>query len=129
MNSSIRMDEYCDEAYIHLGIYVNKLLSAWTEVWIDTWPSRERFWLPGVVLGRFSRLLEIVGGAGVIKNSISMYNYMYCDEPYIHLGIYGNKLLSAWTEVWIGTSTWPSMERVWSTGHTIRGKEQANIVL
>ena len=47
-----------------------------------------------------------------IKNSISMYNY--CDEPYIHLGIYGNKLLSAWTEVWIGT--WPSMERVWLPG-------------
>ena len=51
MNSSIRMDEYCDEAYIHLGIYVNKLLSALTEVWIGTWSSRERFWLPGVGLG------------------------------------------------------------------------------
>ena len=54
------MDEYCDEAYIHLGIYVNKLLSAWTEVWIDTWPSRERFWLPGVVLGRFCNFLDAV---------------------------------------------------------------------
>ena len=51
MNSSILMDEYCDEAYIHLGIYVNKLLSAWTEVWIGTLSSRERFWLPGVGLG------------------------------------------------------------------------------
>ena len=62
MNSSIRMDEYCDEAYIHLGIYVNKLLSAWTEVWIDTLSSRERFWLPGVVLGRFSRFMRFRKG-------------------------------------------------------------------
>ncbi len=53
MNSSIRMDEYCDEAYIHLGIYVNKLLSAWTEVWSGSYRSRARFWLPGVDLGRF----------------------------------------------------------------------------
>ena len=62
MNSSILMDEYCDEAYIHLGIYVNKLLSAWTEVWIGTWPSRERFWLPGVGLVRFCNLLDAVRG-------------------------------------------------------------------
>ena len=52
------MYNYCDDAYIHLDIYVSKLLSAWTEVWIGTWPSRERFWLPGVVLGTFVIFLD-----------------------------------------------------------------------
>ena len=53
IKNSMCMYNYCAEAYIYLGIYVTKLLSAWTEVWISTWPSRERFWLPGVVLVRF----------------------------------------------------------------------------
>ena len=33
------MSNYCNGPYIHLGVYINKVLSAWTEVWSGTWPS------------------------------------------------------------------------------------------
>ena len=45
--------------------------------------------------GQILDILVILGGAGDIYNSIGMYKY--CDEAYNHLGIYVNKLLSAWT--------------------------------
>ena len=51
--NSISMPNYCDGPYIRLGVYVNKVLSAWTEVWSGSYRSRARFWLPGVDLGRF----------------------------------------------------------------------------
>ena len=51
--NSISMPNYCDGPYIYLGLYVNKVLSAWTEVWPGSYRSKARFWLPGVVLGRF----------------------------------------------------------------------------
>ena len=34
INNSISMPNYCDERYGDLGMYVNEVLSAWTEVWI-----------------------------------------------------------------------------------------------
>ena len=54
-------------------------------------------------LDGFFEIFEILGGAGDIHNSTSMH--YYCDGPYGDLGIYVNKVLSAWTEVWSGT--WP----------------------
>ena len=53
INNSISMPNYCNGPYIHLLLYVNKVLSAWTEVWDLICRSSKRFWLPGVVLGRF----------------------------------------------------------------------------
>ena len=61
INNSISMSNYCDGPYIHLLLYANKVLSAWTEVWTGTWPSSKRFWFPGVVLGRFFDVFEIAG--------------------------------------------------------------------
>ena len=55
---------------------------------------------PGVVLGRYC-IFEILRGAGDIHNSTSMPNY--CDGPFIHLLLCAKQLLSAWTEVWIGS--------------------------
>ena len=34
------MPNYCDGPYIHLCIYVNKVRSAWTEVWSCSYCSR-----------------------------------------------------------------------------------------
>ena len=51
--NSIRMPICCDGPYIHLGLYVGKVLSAWTEDWSGSYRSRVRYWLPGVVVGRF----------------------------------------------------------------------------
>ena len=60
--NSISMSNYCDRPYIHLGRDVNKVLSAWTEVSIATWPSTERFWLPGVAIWADFEIFEILGG-------------------------------------------------------------------
>ena len=54
INNSTSIPNYRDGPYRDLGIYVNEVLSAWSEVWTGTWPSSKRFWFPGVVLGRFS---------------------------------------------------------------------------
>ena len=51
--------------------------------------------------GSFLADFRILGGVGDINNSISLLNY--CDGPYSDLGVYVKKILSAWTEVWIGT--------------------------
>ena len=60
--NSISVLNYCDGPYIHLGRYVNKVLSAWTEVWFGNYRSRARFWFPGVVrseqISRFLRFWE-----------------------------------------------------------------------
>ena len=57
INDSISMTNYCDEPYIQLGLYANKVLSAWTEVWTGSYCSRARFWFPGVVVDRFRYFL------------------------------------------------------------------------
>ena len=72
--------------------------------------SRARYWLPGVSRsGQIFELFEILGGAGDIYNSSSTPKY--CDEPYGDLGMYVNKVLSAWTLFWSGAllSTAPIM--------------------
>ena len=53
IHNSISMPNYCDGPYIHLGLYVGKVLSAWTEDWSGSYRSRARYWLPGVDLGRY----------------------------------------------------------------------------
>ena len=53
---------------------------------------------PGGRSGQIFEIFELLGGVGDIHTSISMTHY--CDEPYIQLGLYANKVLSAWTEVW-----------------------------
>ena len=45
--NSISMSNYCDRVYIHLGQYVNKVLSAWTEFGTCTWPSMASIMDPG----------------------------------------------------------------------------------
>ena len=37
--NSTSMPNYCDGPYIHLGVYVNEVPSAWTEVWSDSYRS------------------------------------------------------------------------------------------
>ena len=51
---------------------VNKVLSAWTEVWNGTSRARASIVAPE---GRSGQIFEILGGAGDINNSISMRNY------------------------------------------------------
>ena len=63
--------------------------------------SRARFWLPGVTIWADFEIFKILGGTGDMYNSTSTPNY--CDEPYVDLGMYVNKVLSAWTEVSIAT--------------------------
>ena len=60
--NSTSMPTYCDGPYIHLGVYVNEVPSAWTEVWSDSYRSRARYWLPGVVLDRFRGFSESCRG-------------------------------------------------------------------
>ena len=47
INNSTSMPNYRDGPYRGLGIYVNKVLSAWTEVWTGAWPSRSSIMVPG----------------------------------------------------------------------------------
>ena len=51
--------------------------------------------------GQIFEIFEILGGAGDINDSISMPNY--CNEPYLRLLPFANKVFSAWTEVWSGS--------------------------
>ena len=74
---------------------VNKVLSAWTEVWNGTSRARASIVAPE---GRSGQIFEILGGAGDINNSISTANYR--DGPYGDLVPGVNKGFSAWTEVW-----------------------------
>ena len=60
--NSTSTSKYCDERYGDLGMYVNKVLSAWTEVSIATWPSTERFCFPGVAIWADFEIFEILGG-------------------------------------------------------------------
>ena len=60
--NSTSMPNYCDGPYIHLGVYVNEVPSAWTEVWSDSYRSTARYWLPGVDLGRFRVFSESCRG-------------------------------------------------------------------
>ena len=54
INNSTSMSNYCDEAHSDNGIYIKKAVSAWTEVWSNTWPSRASIMAPGVRdLGEF----------------------------------------------------------------------------
>ena len=47
INNSISMPNYCNGPYIHLLRYVNKVLSAWAEVWSCSWPSTVPIMAPG----------------------------------------------------------------------------------
>ncbi len=54
VNNSISMPNYCDGPYIPLPLCASKVLSAWTEVWTGTWPSRAKVLAPeGRDLGDF----------------------------------------------------------------------------
>ena len=68
--------------------------------------------VPGGRSGQIFEISEILGGAGDINNSISMPNY--CNGPHGDLGVYVDKVLSAWTEVWTGT--WPSRASIMAPG-------------
>ena len=70
--NSTSTPNYCDEPYGDLGLYVSKVLSAWADVGTGTWPSMASIMSPG---GRSGQIVEILGGAGDINNSISMPNY------------------------------------------------------
>ena len=52
-------------------------------------------------LSRLFEISEILGGAGDIYNWTSIPKY--CDGPFSDLGIYVNKVRSAWAEVSIAT--------------------------
>ena len=58
--NSTSIPNYFDGPYIHLGVYVNEVPSAWTEVWSGSYRSWARFWLPGVVLDRFRVFFRIL---------------------------------------------------------------------
>ena len=58
INNSISIANYCNGPYIRLLPCANKVFSVWTEVWTGTCCSSRRFWLPEVVLGRFSRFCD-----------------------------------------------------------------------
>ena len=73
--NSTSMPNYCDGPYIHLGVYINKVLSAWTKVWSSTWPSTASNSYYGSRGSFWADIFEILGGAGDIYNSISMPNY------------------------------------------------------
>jgi len=47
INNSTSMPNYCDGPHLDLGVCVNKVLSAWTEVWTGSWPSRASIMAPG----------------------------------------------------------------------------------
>ena len=112
MQNSTSTPNYCDEPYCYLGMYVNNVLSAWTEVWSGSYRARAPIMAPEGRFGQISMIFEILGGAGDINNSISMPNY--CDGPYIPFLLCTNKVLSAWTEVWSGA--WPSRASIMAPG-------------
>ena len=64
-------------------------------------PQGRLTWLTGVAIWAAFEILEILGGAGDIRNSTSTPKS--CDEAYGDLGMYVNKVLSAWTEISIAT--------------------------
>ena len=68
------MPNYCEEPFSDLGVYVNTVLSAWTEVWSGRYRSRARFCFRGSIWADFE-IFEILGGAWDIYNSISMPKY------------------------------------------------------
>jgi len=89
------------ESYRHHTIYTNKVVSAWTEVWSDSYRSRASILTMIPEDRNLEAFFVFLGGAEDIYNSIRMPNY--CDGPYIHRGLYVYKVLSAWTEVWSGS--------------------------
>ena len=96
--------------YHSLSMVPNKALRAWTEVWSRASRLRSFIMAPGGRdLDGFFEIFEILGGAGDINNSISMWNYW--NGPYIHLLPYVNDVSRAWTEV--STGAWPSSRRFW----------------
>ena len=55
IDNSTSMPNYCDEPYGDLGMYVTKVVSAWTKAWTDAWPSRAAIMGPG---GRSGQILQ-----------------------------------------------------------------------
>ena len=78
IHNSISMSNYYNGPYINLGVYINKVLSAWTEVWSSTWPSTASIMALG---GRSGQIFEILGRADDIYNSISTPNYYHTCLP------------------------------------------------
>ena len=62
--------------------------------------------------GQIFEIFQILGETGDINNSISMPNY--CDGPYCDLGMYVDKVLSAWNE--LCTCAWPSRSSILAPG-------------
>ena len=76
--------------YLALGPRFGLVLAAQ----VEGFASRRSFWADFAIV-------EILGGAGDINNSISTANYK--NEAYIRLLPCANKVFSAWTEVWTCT--------------------------
>jgi len=55
--NSLSMSNCCDGPYIHLGICVNKVLSAWAEVWSGNYRARPSIMGPG---GRSGQIFQFV---------------------------------------------------------------------
>ena len=62
INNSISMLNYCNEPLSDLGGHVNKVLSAWTEVWSGSYRSRAKVLAPGGRSGQISRFLRFWEG-------------------------------------------------------------------
>ena len=77
-----------------------KDVGACTKIWSGS-NRKGKVLAPGGRFEQIFEIFEILGGAGDIYNSTSTPKY--CDEPFGDLGMYVNKVLSAWTEVSIAT--------------------------
>ena len=89
------MPNYCNESYSDLvTYYIKKVISAWTEVWCGSYPARAPITARDGHSEQIFEFVEILVEDGDIYNSTSMPTY--CDEPYSNLGIYINKVYSAW---------------------------------
>ena len=82
------------ESHQHSRMYPYEVLSAWAEVWGTPGCSKVPIVAPEGRSEQIFEVFEILGGASDIHNSTSMPNY--CDEPYRDVGVYTNKLSSAW---------------------------------
>ena len=61
INNSTSTPKHCDEPYGDLDMYAKKVLSAWAEVSIATWPSMASIMAPRG--SQSGQIFEILGGA------------------------------------------------------------------
>ena len=66
INNSISMLNYCDEPLSDLGGHVNKVLSAWTEVWSGSYRSRAKVLAPGGRSGQILQFLRFWAGLAIL---------------------------------------------------------------